>query len=140
MRNFKMLLLFCCAIMFQNCIFNPEKPTFDIQNKTDSAIYIYVTYLDNLPISPGLNLFDTLRINGKDSIVAPVSRINAYSSYVDFKNNVSSLYFDDFRKNEQDSTLQIFFIKETVLKVNTWKNICSKKLYSKNNYSNRKID
>jgi hypothetical protein len=131
MKKFIKLLSISCVIMFQSCFFHRDKSTFDIENKTESAVYIYVTDLDTLPASPKLNLFDTLHINGKDSIVAPANRINAYSFYVDFKNNVGCLYFDDFRKNKQDSTLQVFFIKERVLKANTWESICSKKLYSK---------
>lgn len=131
MKKIIKLLSISCTITFQSCIFHPDKSVFDIQNETDSAIYIFVTNLDTLPISQKLNLFDTLLINGKDSIVAPINRINAYSFYVDFKNNEGSLYFEDFCKQEKDSTLLIFFIKEAVLKSNTWESICRKKKYTK---------
>ena len=134
MRKFIYLTSLIYAITFQSCISLIDKSNslkFDIQNNSDSAIYIFVTQSETLQVTPRIDLFDTLRINGMDSITSPVYRINAYSFYVDFKKNVGSLYFDDFRKNDKDSTLHVFFIKEAIIKSYNWESICRKKLYSK---------
>ena|ERR1035437_5732650 len=134
LRKFIYLTSVIYAITFQSCISLFDKSDnlkFDIQNNSDSAIYIYVTQSETLQLTPRINLFDTLKINGMDSIKSPVYRINAYSFYVDFENNVGSLYFDYFRKNDKDSTLQVFFFKEAIIKSYTWESICRKKLYSK---------
>ena len=84
-----------------------------------------------MPLRPKLKLFDTLKIDGKDSIITPVYRINAYKFYEDFNKNNGHLYFDDFLKIGEDSILKLYFIKESIMKSYPWESICKYKLYSK---------
>lgn len=128
MKKNRYLLLVVCIALFQACItfieHNDESSEFQIQNNSDSAIYVCITQSNSLPIKSKLKLFDTLKVNGKDSIISPIYRINAHSF------NKDHLLFDNYQKNKSNNNLYIYFIKEVIIESRSWENICKTELYS----------
>ncbi len=137
-NNGKILVLIFVSLLLCSCDFFDETPqtgVINLQNNTESAIYVYVTYKDTLPKSPKLNLFDTITIEKsyqkKDSIISPVYRLNAYSYYVDFEKNDGGIIFNDYSAKSVDKKVRLYFIKESTMRTKTWDEIYKGQLYEK---------
>lgn len=134
----KIPALILVSLFFSGCVFFDETPqtgVINLQNNTESAVYVYVTYKDTLPNSPKLNLFDTIAVDNssqeKDNITSPIYRIDAYSYYVDFKNNVGGIVFNDYSSKSNDKKIRLYFIKESVMRTKAWNEIYKRQLYEK---------
>lgn len=137
-NNGKILALIFVSLLFSSCIFFDETPqtgVINLQNNTESAVYVYVTYKDTLPNSPKLNLFDTISLvnsnQKKDSIISPTYRLNAYSFFVDFEKNEGGIIFNDYSSKSIDKKIRLYFIKENVMRRKTWNEIYKGQLYEK---------
>lgn len=119
--------------MLTSCIvYDPPKPTLEIRNNTDSAIYVYETCADSLEVANRLALFlvfhdDDSFAPGKksDTIYSPYYRVNAYSSG-DF---VVNGRVEQPSVHCSDKILRLFFIKESILRTYSWEEICKHQLY-----------
>ncbi len=115
----------------------PELPmeVITIGNYTDSALYVFCSCEDSLPIMPFLKLFDTATAsfvidekgNKLDSIYCPNYRINAYSG--------GNLSLKDIVKDNhvfcKNKSIKLYFIKEQILRTKSWNEIYKKQLYAR---------
>lgn len=125
-------LLFCGCGFFDE---TPQTGEINLKNNTESAVYVYVTFKDSLPNFPKLNLFDTLAVDNSskenENISSPTYRINAYSYYIGFKNNLGGIVFNDYSSKSNDKKIRLYFIKESVMRTKTWNEIYKGQLYEK---------
>lgn len=134
----KIPALILVSLFFSGCIFFDETPQtglINLQNCTESAVYVYITYKDTLPNYPKLNLFDTVSVDNysqkEDNITSPIYRVDAYSFYTDFKNNVGGIVFNYYSSKSNDKKIRLYFIKESVMRTKTWNEIYKGQLYEK---------
>jgi len=138
MKNIEKISALILVSLFSSCIFFDETPqtgVINLQNCTESAVYVYVTYKDTLPNFPKLNLFDTIALGKyeqeKDTIISPVYRINAHSFYVDFDKNEGGIIFNDYISKCADKKIRLYFIRENIMRSKTWNEIYKGQLYEK---------
>ena len=135
MKTYKALFcLILLMIILSSCIFRKPLPSeFVIQNNSDSAIYVYVTYNDSLPSYPTLKLFDTIfeqkHNKNIDNVISPSYRINAYSSNID--NHSGNLNIIENSNAHLINNLKIYIIKESIMRRRSWREIHIKQMYEK---------
>ena len=142
MRNAIFLVLY---LTLTACpVYDAPIGTLSIHNYTDSAVYIYSTCMDSIMNEPALRLFlvdsaDRIDANGKKmpQIYSPNYRINAYS--------YGTLYGfgskNDKKVECKDKCLRLFFIKEHVMRCNTWEEIVDGRMYQKKmSFSESQLD
>ncbi len=124
MRKLSFLLVY---IFINGCIYDLPSQTFTVYNYSDSAIYIYYTCSDSIKSLPELRLFENFKKDGRDYLISPNYRINAYTygTIPAFGNREK---FIDTCKNK---TLKIFFIKEITMRKKPWREITQEQAYIK---------
>ena len=128
------ILLLSFVVLLNGCIaYDPLRGEFEINNYSDSVIYVYHSYSDLLELDRKLNLFETRsgvvtdasgRIR-QDSICSPEYRIDAY----DYMTIVVCGPYWSPRLCGDNDTLYLFFIKESVMRTMSWEEICEKQQY-----------
>ena len=130
---FKFIILICICSCICGCVYDPQTGALNIFNNTDSAIYVYVTYTDSLPLKYGLKLFEhgggtDAYSNNMPDTISPNYRINAYSWQLFFGFGAvekPTLY------RGRGGKLSLFFIKEITMRTRIWKEIYKGQLYEK---------
>lgn len=142
-RNF-IILCVCCSLFGCIGIYDPATGAVNVFNNTDSAVYLYQTYMDSLPLEHGLSLFWSGSMgvdecnNSHPDTTSPDYRINAYawSSFQGYGTPNRQVLDKD--KGER---LNLFFIKETTMRTKTWKEIYEGQLYSKKmSFTEKQLD
>ncbi len=123
-------------IIIISCSFE-KKTQFDslsIYNATSSAVYLYITSSDTLPLTPKLNLFDTVFLHStqnRDTILSPIYRINAYSYYTKNDLTVPNVNIEELCLKSKDLKIKLYFIKESTMRIHNWTEIYLCQLYEK---------
>ncbi len=124
MRKLFILLLFSTII---GCSLTDSKQeSIEIYNNTDSAIYLYYSCSDSIYLTPKLVLFDTIINRGKEKIISPEYRVNAFSS-----GGIGVRGRKNLINNCTDKRIRLFFIKEETMMNNSWNDIYKWQLYEK---------
>lgn len=126
------------SFAFNACVYDPPEKWITILNDTDSAIYVYGTYLDSISLKNKLSLFEEHYIEEaywvnrnktfKDTIIKthPCYRINPYNGRELNLPGQESLLNDS-----PDKKIRIFYIKEETMRTKTWAEIVKCQLYEK---------
>ena len=127
------ILLLSLVVLLNGCIAcDSLRGDIEINNYSDSVIYVYHSCSDSLEVDHKLNLFETrsgvIDASGRirqDTIYSPNYRANAYA-YSEINvcgtGNNPKLCCDN-------DTLYLFFIKESVMRTMSWEEICEKQQY-----------
>jgi hypothetical protein len=122
-------------LMLFGCTYDPPGGSIIIRNYSDSAIYISYGYSDSIPSNPELKLFEieTAEIEDEkgvkiEPIYSPSYRINAYSHGAI---GVWGSPKQPRLSHKRSEPIRIFIIKESTMRLKTWKEIYQKQLYEK---------
>ena len=127
------ILLLSLVVLLNGCIAcDSLRGDLEINNYSDSVIYVYHSCSDSLEVDHKLNLFETrsgvIDASGRirqDTIYSPEYRIDAY----DYMNIVVCGPYWEPRLCCDNDTLYLFFIKESVMRTMSWEEICEKQQY-----------
>ena len=129
MKNLKskLLLILLPGVLFGCPSYDPQSEVIEVHNNTADAIYVYYTCNDSIRLTPELILYDTLVKNDVVWKIAPPYRVPAYTT----KPAIAHIKLSDLFAQCNDSSLNIFFIKEETMKINSWSEIYEHQLYDK---------
>lgn len=117
-------LLVISVLFLVGCVYDTVQ-VFTVKNNTDSILYVCYSLSDSLPSRPAIYMFDTFKLNGKDTIVPSSHKLNPHS-----EGNVTEFQ----NKSMFDSGVYLFYIKEEVMKTKGWDDIAKYQLYAKRVY------
>ncbi len=121
------LLLVVNIILVNSCLVIDPKPKYiEIENCTDSAIYVYYSFKDSLEESRSIELFKKYRHAGIDKYISPDYRINAFST-----GGIGITGRESLLNESADKKIRLFFIKEETMRNKTWDYICKHQIYIK---------
>lgn len=124
-KNF--FLLIVNILLFDSCLMIDPKPQcIEIENCTDSTIYVYYSFNDSLEESRSIQLFKKYRYAGTDKYISPDYRINAFSV-----GGIGITGRESLLNKCKDKKIRLFFIKEETLRNKTWTEICKQQIYIK---------
>lgn len=124
--NRRLTILLLISTFISCSLFDSEQGAINIYNNTDSAVYITYSCSDSICLSPQLVLFDTIVNNGRETIISPNYRVNAYSY-----GGIGTTGRKNLINDCIDKRLRLFFIKEETLKNFSWNDIFIWQLYEK---------
>lgn len=116
------LVLFC--VLISGCVYDPPSAHIEVENCTDSAIYVYYSFCDSLELSKPLYLFEENKHGGLSKYSSPNYRINAYSI-----GGIGTLGQSSLFKKNRNEKIRLFFIKEKIMRDFSWEEIVKKHLY-----------
>lgn len=133
MKNNSIFLLLWGTI-FAGCVYDPPSGFITVHNYSDSAVYVYETFMDSLPCGNPLKLFQTLggksinsRGNALKDTLSPSYRVNAYAfGEIGVLGNPS-----EPKLPKNNKKIILFFIKESTMRTKTWEEICRYQLYER---------
>lgn len=107
-------------------MYDPPSSRIDLENRTDSAIYVYYSFRDSLELSKPLFLFEQRMFGGVTEYMSPDYRINAYTF-----GGIGTLGQTELFSKNKGENIRFFFIKESTMRSFSWKEIVEKQLYEK---------
>lgn len=130
------LFLFVVLSLCGCITYDPPRKTLTVFNNSDSAVYVCFSSTDSITLQPELKLFiefpgrmENVRGRKMNSICSPDYRVNAYSYSV----LVDAAYStkDKWIPFKNKDSVTFFFIKESIMRTHTWKEIYGDQLYTK---------
>lgn len=123
----KLFFLLIIIMIFDGCLLIDPKPKFiEVENCTDSVIYVYYSFKDSLEKSRSIELFKKYRYAGVDKYISPDYRINAFSF-----GGIGITGRESLLNESTDKIIRLFFIKEETIRNKTWDEICEQQIYIK---------
>lgn len=134
--HMRIILVLISCLFIRGCpVYDPPTGVLNIENNSDSAVYVYSTCDNTLPCEPKLKLFESLGDSAFDSkgnkitdtLFSPHYRINANSiGYIGVWGSPKKP-----RVFCEDKKIRLYFISETVIRTKDWKEICKNQMYHK---------
>lgn len=123
----KLFFLLIIIMLFDGCLVTDPKPkSIEVENCTDSAIYVYYSFKDSLERGRSIELFTKYKYAGVDKYISPDYRINAFSF-----GGIGIAGRESLLNKSTDKNIRLFFIKEETMKNKTWDEICKHQNYTK---------
>jgi hypothetical protein len=118
-----LLVVFCCGCP----VVDPISETIDVHNNTGKPVYVFSTCNDSLEPLPELVLFETQVRDGVEWKFAPPYRVPAFStkSVIAYGRRVDYVNLCD------NQEINLFFINEDTLRLNSWSEICTYQKFEK---------
>ena len=111
-------------LFFFGCAYDPAQKVIEVENNTDSAIYVAFSLNDTLQVNQKLSLFEIEYYNNAKHILSPNYRVNAH-----LIGGIGTPGRESLLNKSKDRKIRLFVIKEVTIRNNSWEKICEKKMY-----------